>query len=40
MYNVINLYSLLTTPEDFVYNIEPSAIASKKIANKIYFETV
>jgi hypothetical protein len=40
MYNVINLYSLLTTPEDFVYNIEPSAIASKKIANKIYFETL
>lgn len=36
MYNVINLYSLLTSPEDFVYDIEPSNVASQKIANIIY----
>jgi hypothetical protein len=36
MYNIINLYSLLTTPNDFVYDIEPSEIASSKIANVIY----
>jgi len=36
MYNVINLDSLLKTPEDFVYDIEPSEIASEKIANVIY----
>jgi hypothetical protein len=34
-YNIINLYSLLTTSNDFVYDIEPSAIASKKIADII-----
>jgi len=36
MYTVINLDTLLTTPEDFVYDIEPSEIASQKIANVIY----
>jgi hypothetical protein len=36
MYNVIELSSLLTTPEDFVYDIEPSESASQKIANVIY----
>jgi len=36
MYNVINLDTLLTSPEDFVYDIEPSEIASQKIANIIY----
>ena len=36
MYNVINLDMLLTSPEDFVYDIEPSEIASQKIANLIY----
>lgn len=36
MYNVVNLNSLLTTPEDFVYDIEPSELASEKIANIIY----
>jgi hypothetical protein len=36
MYNVIDLYSLLTTPSDFVYDIEPSETASDKIANAIY----
>ena len=36
MYNVINLDTLLKTPEDFVYDIEPSEIASEKIANVIY----
>jgi hypothetical protein len=36
MYNVINLYTLLTKPEDFVYDIEPSDIASEKIADVIY----
>ena len=35
-YNVIDLNSLLNTPEDFVYDIEPSEIGSKKIANIIY----
>jgi hypothetical protein len=35
-YNVIDLHSLLNTPEDFVYDIEPSEIGSKKIANIIY----
>jgi hypothetical protein len=35
-YNVIDLNSLLNTSEDFVYDIEPSEIASKKIANIIY----
>lgn len=36
MYNVVDLYSLLTTPEDFIYDIEPSESASEKIANLIY----
>jgi len=36
MYNVINLYTLLKSPEDFVYDIEPSELASEKIANIIY----
>jgi hypothetical protein len=36
MYNVINLDTLLTSPEDFIYDIEPSIIASQKIANIIY----
>jgi lysophospholipase L1-like esterase len=35
-YNVIDLNSLLNTSEDFVYDIEPSEIGSKKIANIIY----
>ena len=36
MYNVIDLNSLLNTSADFVYDIEPSEIGSKKIANIIY----
>jgi adenylate kinase len=36
MYNVVDLHSLLTTPEDFIYDIEPSETASEKIANLIY----
>lgn len=36
MYNVIDLHSLLTTPNDFVYDIEPSESGSEKIANVIY----
>ena len=36
MYNVIDLATLLTSPEDFVYDIEPSETASQKIANVIY----
>jgi lysophospholipase L1-like esterase len=36
MYNVVDLYSLLTSPEDFVYDIEPSISGSEKIANIIY----
>ena len=36
MYNVLDLHSLLNTPNDFVYDIEPSQEASKKIANLIY----
>jgi lysophospholipase L1-like esterase len=35
-YTVIDLNSLLNTPEDFVYDIEPSELGSKKIANIIY----
>jgi hypothetical protein len=35
-YNVIDINSLLNTSEDFVYDIEPSEIGSKKIANIIY----
>ena len=36
MYTVINLDTLLTGPQDFVYDIEPSEEASQKIANIIY----
>ena len=36
MYNIINVDTLLTTPDDFVYDIEPSEIASQKIANVIH----
>ena len=36
MYNIINVDTLLTTPDDFVYDIEPSEIASQKLANVIY----
>ena len=36
MYNVVDINTLLTSAEDFVYSIEPSEIGSKKIANKIY----
>jgi hypothetical protein len=36
MYNVVDLNSLLTKPEDFVYDIEPSETASEKIAYLIY----
>ena len=36
MYNVININTLLTSPQDFVYDIEPSEVASEKIANVIY----
>lgn len=39
MYNVIDLYVLLQSPEDFVYDIEPSESASNKIANLIYLTT-
>jgi hypothetical protein len=35
MYNVIDIHSLLTSPADFVYDIEPSSEASEKIANVI-----
>ena len=36
MYNIINVDTLITTPDDFVYDIEPSEIASQKIANVIH----
>jgi lysophospholipase L1-like esterase len=36
MYNVIGLNNLLTSSQDFVYDIEPSESASEKIANLIY----
>ena len=36
MYNVLDIHSLLTNSEDFVNDIEPSAISSNKIANLIY----
>ena len=35
-YNVIDLYTLLTNTNDFVYDIEPSESASDKIAYVIY----
>jgi hypothetical protein len=37
MYNVVDIYSLLNSVEDFVYNIEPSEIGSVKIADAIYY---
>jgi lysophospholipase L1-like esterase len=37
MYNVIDIHSLLTSNQDFVYDIEPSEIGSVKIANAIYY---
>jgi lysophospholipase L1-like esterase len=37
MYNVVDIHSLLTDPSDFVYDIEPSELGSKKIANAIYY---
>lgn len=37
MYNVVDLNTLLTTPEDFIYDIEPSELGSTKIANAIYY---
>lgn len=37
MYNVVDIHSLLTEPSDFVYDIEPSELGSKKIANAIYY---
>jgi lysophospholipase L1-like esterase len=39
MYNVVDMSTLLTTPEDFIYDIEPSELGSKKVANAIYFVT-
>lgn len=39
MYNVVDMNTLLTTPEDFIYDIEPSELGSKKVANAIYFVT-
>jgi hypothetical protein len=36
MYNIVDLYALLTSPNDFVYDIEPSESASDKIAYLIY----
>jgi hypothetical protein len=36
MYNVVDIYSLLNTPNDFIYSIEPSEQASVKIENIIY----
>lgn len=37
MYNVVDINVLLTKAEDFVYDIEPSELGSKKIANAIYY---
>ena len=36
MYNVLDLYSLLNNPNDFIFTIEPSPDGSVKIANLIY----
>jgi hypothetical protein len=36
MYNIVDLNKLLTSPDDFVYDIEPSESASDKIAYLIY----
>jgi hypothetical protein len=35
-YNVVDIYKLLKSPEDFVYDIEPSAKASVEIATMIF----
>jgi len=37
IYNIIDIYSLLTTANDFVKGVEPSVTASPKIANAIYY---
>jgi hypothetical protein len=37
IYNIIDIYPLLTSADDFVKGIEPSVIASPKIANAIYY---
>ncbi len=37
-YNVIDLYAMMVGTDDFVYDIEPSVIASEKIANVIYLQ--
>ena len=37
MYNVVDMNTLITTPEDFIYDIEPSELGSKKVANAIYY---
>lgn len=39
MYNVVDLFNLLNTPNDFIYGIEPSKDGSVKIANIIYITT-
>lgn len=39
MYNIVDLYNLLNTPNDFIYGIEPSKDGSVKIANIIYITT-
>jgi hypothetical protein len=39
MYNVVDIFSLLKDPNDFIYGIEPSAEASVKIANIIFVTT-
>jgi lysophospholipase L1-like esterase len=36
MYNIVDLYTLLKSPDDFVYDIEPSESASDKISYLIY----
>ncbi len=38
MYNIVDLYSMMTNLNDFIYDIEPSELASEKIANIIYFQ--
>ncbi len=35
-YTVVDLFSMLKEPNDFVYGIEPSATASEKIATTLY----
>lgn len=37
-YNIVDLYSMMTNPNDFVYDIEPSESASEKIANVIFLQ--